>query len=76
MFSALALALVTGFPGVPLPLAAALAGLVVVTVALLEVLRGRGSEVQSCTVVVDAVHAGAAPLVAELERRLGMQVAG
>ena len=74
VFSALALALVTGFPGVPLPLAGSLAGLVVLTVVLLEALRGRGNEVETCTVVVDAVHAGTATLTAELERRLGLQV--
>lgn len=73
VFSALAVALVTGFPGVPLPLAAALAGLVVVTVALLELLRGRAAAVHSCTVTLDRVHARGAALVAELEG-LGLHV--
>lgn len=74
VFSALALALVTGFPGVPLALAGTLAALVVTTVAVLELLRGRGAGTQTCTVVLDSVHAGTPALVAEVERRLGLSV--
>ena len=74
VFSALALALVTGFPGVPLALAGTLAALVVSTVAVLEALRGSTGAVRSCTVVLDSVHASTTALVAELERQLGLSV--
>ncbi|MCW2779026.1 MAG: hypothetical protein JWN17_2751, partial [Frankiales bacterium] len=74
VFSALVLALVTGFPGVPVSLSASLALLVVVTVTALELLRGSSASVQTCTVVLDIVQPHRSGLVAELERRLGLTV--
>ena len=74
VFSALSLALLTGFPGVPLALSTTLAVLVVTTVAALEALRGGDAAVRTCTVVLDTVHASTPALVAELRQRLGLAV--
>ena len=74
VFAALALALVTGFPGVPLPLAGALGAVLVITVVVLEALRGRAPQAETCVVTLDTVRTDPAALVADLERRLGLSV--
>ena len=73
VFSVLALALVTGIPGVPVATGALLAAVVVVTVAVVDAGRARGATACS-TVTLDRVHADRAELVAEIERRLHLDV--
>ena len=73
VFSTLALALVTGIPGVPVMTGALLSALVVVTLAVVDAGRGRGA-VTTATVTLDDVHRDRQSLVAELERRLGVEV--
>lgn len=73
VFSVLALALVTGIPGVPVSAGALLATLVVLTLALAD--GGRAARAATCaTVTLDSVHADRTALVAEIERQLGVEV--
>jgi hypothetical protein len=73
VFSVLALALVTGIPGVPVSAGALLATLVVLTLALTD--GGRAARAASCvTVTLDSVHADRTALIAEIERQLGVEV--
>ena len=73
VFSVLALALVTGLPGVPVGVGALLAVLVVATLAVTD--GGRAARAATCaTVTLDSVHADPAALVAEIERQLGVEV--
>lgn len=74
VFTALALALVTGFPGVHLALAGALAALLVLTVAVLELVTGGAGVAETCVVTLDSVHTDQVTLTAEIERRLGLGV--
>ena len=76
VFSALALALVTGFPGVPLTLAAFLAALLVISLIALEMLHGKALCAENCTVTLDTVDTDPTVLVAHLERRFGLSVIG
>jgi hypothetical protein len=73
VFSCLALALVTGVPGVPVTLSAALAVLVVVATAAV-VVGERSRPTNSCTVTLDMARGDDAGLVSELERRLGVRI--
>ena len=73
VFSVLALALVTGLPGVPVSHGALLATLVVVTLAVTD--GGRAARAATCaTVTLDSVHSDRTALVAEIERQLGVEV--
>lgn len=76
VFTSLALALVTGFPGVPAALAAGLAAVLVTTVGVLEVLRGRSGHAETCIVTLDSVYTDQTALIGEVERRLGLAVTG
>jgi hypothetical protein len=71
VFVVLALALVTGVPGLPLALGAALAVLVVGVLAVVDTAR-RGPTARTCVVLDVAVTGPAA--AAEVERRLGLDV--
>lgn len=73
VFSTLSLALATGIPGVPVATGALLSALVVVTIAVVDAGRGRGAPT-TATVTLDDVHRDRTVLIAELERRLGVEV--
>ena len=73
VFTVLALGLVTGIPGVPVAVAALLAGLLVVGLAVADAGRTDRSAT-STTVTLDSVHPDRTALVAEIERRLGLEV--
>ncbi len=73
VFSVLAMALATGIPGVPVSAGALLATLIVLTIAVTD--GGRATSATTCaTVTLDSVHADRTSLVAEIERRLGVEV--
>lgn len=72
VFIVLALALVTGLPGVATPMAALLAALMVGTVAVLD--AGRGARPVCTVVTLDTVAADPVTAAAQVERLLGLQV--
>lgn len=73
VFSVLALALATGIPGVPVVAGSLLATLVVLTLVVTD--GGCAARATTCaTVTLDSVHTDRTALVAEIERRLGVEV--
>lgn len=73
VFSTLALGLVTGIPGLPLPQVALLCVLVTGALALTAAPRAvRGT--QTCTVTIDSREADPQALPSALNRRLGLEV--
>jgi hypothetical protein len=73
VFSILAIALVTGVPGLSLPLSAALAGVVMITTVAIDGERLSRST-DSCTVTLDTVVSDREALMNQVEERLGLEV--